>query len=93
MNKFPFAAMVLILLSGVCFIIFITANYALDNPDNGLFNLLDDSAGETMNIKHNSWFDDRIDHIRTGFGLSALILFSIGIVVAIAQGFSRVETQ
>lgn len=83
--------MVLILLSGVCFIIFITANYALDNPDNGLFTLLDSSSDNTMNSKHQSWFDTRLDHIRTGFGLSALILFSIGIIVAIAQGFSRVE--
>ena len=93
MNKFPFAAMVLILLSGVCFIIFITANYVYDNPDTGLFNLLDDSSDQTMNTKHQNWFDERIDHIRTGFGLSALILFSVGIVVAIAQGFSRVESQ
>ena len=93
MNKFPFAAMVLILLSGVCFIIFISANYVLDNPDNGLFNLLDDSAGKTMNSKYNTWFDTRLDHIRTGFGLSALVLFSVAIVIAIAQGFSRVEGE
>ena len=89
MRRFPFAAMALILLSGVCFIIFITANYALDNPDNGLFTKLDESASNTMNTARYNWFNDRIDHIRTGFGLSALILFSVGIIVAIATGFSE----
>jgi putative exporter of polyketide antibiotics len=83
--KFPFAAMVLILLAGVCFIFFIVANYLYDNPDTGLFTLLQKSANETMNEGHRAWFGVRLEHIRTGFGLSAALLFTLAIVVFIAQ--------
>lgn len=89
--KFPFAAMALMVLAGVCFIIFIVANYALDNPDTGLFTKLNESAGKTMNTGMLTWFQERLDNIRTGFGLSGLILFSLAIVVAVAQSFDKGE--
>jgi len=91
MNKFPFAAVLLMLIAGICFIIFIVANYAFDNPDSGLFTRLNESAEKTMNTKYHNWFIERIEHIRTGFGLSAVILFSISIVIAIATGFQRTD--
>ena len=87
--KFPFAAMVLILLAGVCFIIFIVANYALDNPDSGLFQQLNESAQKTMNVKHQNYFSGILDHIRFGFGMSSLLLFSLAIVIAIAQSLGK----
>lgn len=93
MNKFPFAAMVLMLLSGVCFIIFIVANHAFDDPDIGLFTKLNESMQKTTSTKYQNWFSERLDHIRTGFGLSALVLFLISIVVAIATGFKRVDAE
>ena len=91
--KFPFAAMVLVLLSGVCLIIFIVANYAYDNPDTGLFYQLSDSAEQTMNAGHNAWFADILEHVRYGFGLCSLVLFSLGIVVAIAQSFHDTKLE
>ena len=91
--KFPFAAMMLILLSGVCLIIFIVANYAYDNPDSGLFNQMSDSAERTMNTKHINWFTEIITHVRYGFGLCSLILFTLGIVVAIAQSFHQTTIE
>jgi len=91
--KFPFAAMVLILLSGVCLIIFIVANYAFDNPDSGLFYKLSDSAGQTMNAGRQVWFATLLTRVRYGFGLCALILFTLGIVVAIAQSFHSTKIE
>lgn len=92
MREFPFAAMVLVLLAGVCFILFIVFNYAYDNPDTGLFTLLNKSAGRTMNAEHLSWFGVRLDHIRTGFGLSALILFSLAILIFVFTSFRKTDT-
>jgi hypothetical protein len=89
MRQFPFAAMALILIAGVCFIFFIVFNYAYDNPDNGLFNLLEKSAEKTMNADKLSWFGMRLDHIRTGFGLSALVLFSLAILIFVVKSFDE----
>ena len=91
MNQYPFAAMVLALLAGVCFIFFIVFNYAYDNPDNGLFTKLNESAKDTMNADTFSWFSARLDHIRTGFGLSALVLFSLSILIFVVTSFKKTD--
>ena len=66
---------------------FIMFNFAFVNPDNGLFTILDERASEWESTTLYNWFGVRLDHITTGFGMSALILFSLGIIVAVAKSF------
>lgn len=89
MRQFPFAAMLLVLLAGICFILFIVANYVYDNPDSGLFTLLNRSASKTMNAEKLSWFGVRLEHLRTGFGMSALIFFSLAILIFVVKSFDK----
>lgn len=64
-------------------------NYAFDNPDSGLFNLLNESAGNTMNAARHTWFIDILSHVRIGFGMSGVILMGLGILVAVASSFDK----
>lgn len=88
MRSFPFVSILLLIGAAVCFVIFIMFNYAFNNPG-GLFTLLDESAAQTMNAGTYSWFNTRMDHIQTGFGLSGVVLLSLGIISAIAAGFKK----
>lgn len=83
-RNYTFASMMLVLLAGVCFIIFIMFTYAYENPDSGLFTKLDESAEETMNAEGYSWFSDILDHVKTGIGFGGVFLLTLAIIIAAA---------
>lgn len=86
-------SIVLIIVSGLCFVMFIMFNYAYNNPGNGLFNILQSHASNWDSGTLQTWYGVRISHIQTGFGLSGVFLFSLGILVAIIRGFGDATSQ
>ena len=83
-KNYPFVAMILVLLAGICFIIFIMFTYAYENPDSGLFTKLDESASETMSTENYNWFSDIVDHVKTGIGFGGVFLLTLAIIIAAA---------
>lgn len=87
MRQFPFAAIILIIGAGICFTMFIMFNYAYTNPDTGLFTILEEHASDWDSSTLQTWFGVRIEHLKTGFGMAGVILFALGIIVAVARSF------
>lgn len=87
--KFPYAAFMCIIVSGLCFTMFIVFNYAYQNPDSGLFTKLDESAQKTMNDKWYDWFVDRKNNITAGFGMVGVVLLLSAILITVAAGFEH----
>ncbi len=88
MRHYPFAAMILALIGGIMFILFIMFTYAYENPDTGLFTKLDESASETMNPGTYNWFSDIVDHVKTGIGFGGAFLMVMAFLIFIAGSFS-----
>jgi hypothetical protein len=42
-----------------------------------------------MNAEKLSWFGVRLEHLRTGFGMSALIFFSLAILIFVVKSFDK----
>ena len=84
-------SILLIIGSGICFVMFILFNYVYTNPDNGLFTILTDYSSKWDSSTLRSWFGVRINHLTTGLGMSGVILFSLGILVAIVKSFKGVS--
>ena len=87
--KFPISSMLLVVVGGLCFVIFIIFNYAYQNPDSGLFVMLMESANKTMNSNMVSWFSDIKDTIATGFGLTGVAMFGLAIIIYIADALRQ----
>lgn len=87
--RFPFAAFMCIIVAGLCFTIFIVFNYAYQNPESGLFTILDETAQKTMDAKWYNWFVARKNNIANGFGLAGVVMMLCAILVTVAAGFEQ----
>lgn len=87
--RFPYAAFMCIIVSGLCFAMFIVFNYAYQNPDSGLFNKLDEMAQKTMSESRYNWFVERKNNIAAGFGIFGVLLLACAILITVAAGFEH----
>lgn len=86
--RLPVASILLILVAGFCFGIFILFNYVLFTPGSGLVPMLNESAQNIMSGAWYSWFIDRVDTITIGFGFTGIICLGLAFVIFIADALS-----
>lgn len=87
--NYPVAAIVLVVISGMCFSLLIITNYAFHDEDVGLFTKLNESAQRTMEAGHFTWWLEIKDHLSTGFGLAGVAFMGLAIFVFIVDSFGR----
>ena len=87
--RFATAAFLFVAVAGLLFTLFIVWNYALYEPDSGLFIKLNESAEQNMNAGNFNKFQTSMDHIGTGIGLAGVVSFGLAVICFIADALSR----
>lgn len=87
--RFPFMAFLCVIISGLCFSVFIVFNYAYNNPDSGVFTILDEKASEQMSSKWYNWFTERRERIVNGFGMAGVVILFVAIIITVASGLEH----
>ena len=84
--RLPISALMLILVAGICFAMFMGFNYAF-NSKNGLKNQLWDTANKTMDGSQLSQFNDLMPQLTQGFGIISVICFLLAIAIFVVDAF------
>lgn len=91
--RFSLSSLLLIIVAGMCFAMFIIFNYAFNDPATGLFEKLNESAIRVMSSDWLSWFQMRKEHIATGFGLSGVVMMGLAIFLFIADALGDTGSE
>jgi hypothetical protein len=80
--------MMMIMVAGICFMLFIGFNYAY-NSSGVLKNQLWKSANNTLDGRQLDQFNDLMPQITQGFGIASVMCFLLAIVMFAVQAFYR----
>jgi len=86
--RLPIASLIMIMVAGVCFFLFISFNYAF-HGEGGLKEQLWESANETLTGKQKTQFDNLMPMLTQGFGIACVLCFAMAIVFFVVEAFSR----
>jgi hypothetical protein len=87
--RFAIAGIIFIMVSALCFVLFILFNNVLYNTDNGIEVLLDETAKNTMSNKFYQSWQETTDNIQFGFGLAGVACMGTAFLLFIAEALTR----
>ena len=90
--RLPIAAIVMIMVAGVLFFLFVGFNNAFHGPG-GLKEKIWEAGNRTMSGEREASFDAMMPKITQGFGIASVLCFLLAIVFFVVEAFSRPPTQ
>lgn len=86
--KLAIAGLIMIMISGIMFFLFVGFNYAF-HSDGGLQDTLWESANKTLSGSRKTQFDELMPQISQGFGMSCVLCLLVGVGLFIVDAFHK----
>ena len=86
--KLPISTMMLIMVAGLCFVMYVSFNYAF-HSDDGIRNKLWESANKTLTGDQATKFNDLMPQLTQGFGIAGVLCMLLAIVIFVLDAFSH----
>jgi len=86
--RLPIAALVMIMIGGLLFFLFIGFNYAF-HGEGGLKEQIWDAANKSLTGSRKTQFDDLMPQLSQGFGIASVLCFMLAIVFFVVEAFSK----
>ena len=86
--RLPISSLIMIMMAGVCFFLYIGFNQAF-HGDGGIKETLWDSANDTLSGKNLNRWNDLMPQLTQGFGISFVICFLLAIVFFVVDAFHK----
>ncbi len=80
--------MMLIMVAGICFVLFVSFNYAF-HSEGGLKNRLWEQANKSLTGDQANRFNDLMPQLSQGFGITGVLCFLLAIVIFVFDAFSH----
>ena len=88
--RLPISSLIMIAIAGILLFMFVMFNYAYMG-EGGLKETLQESANKTMTGKRLSSWDDNVDQLTQGFGITSVLCFLLAIVFFVFDVLDKKE--
>ena len=83
----------LVMVSAICFILFVVFNYVLYNPDSGVDTILDEKANDMFNPNNLGKWSNTRGHIATGFGMAGVVTLFAAILSFVLMSIKTMRVK